>query len=113
MSTETVPWDELPVEQSSERDEARDRGPHPSRCWCGGDVILGEPGPYICAEDIWHDVATRPTKPDVPPGWKNGLGWWVISGEHLMAMMRRAQEGEDIDLVYAEEYANCEHESVT
>jgi hypothetical protein len=36
------------------------------------------------------------------------LGWWAISGEALLAMLRRCADGEDPDLVYAEEYANCE-----
>lgn len=38
------------------------------------------------------------------------LGWWVISGENLLAMLRRCSSGEDPDLVYAEEYVNAEHE---
>ena len=38
------------------------------------------------------------------------MGWWVISGEALIAMLRRAHNGEDPDLLYAEEYANSEHE---
>lgn len=36
------------------------------------------------------------------------LGWWTISGECLMDMMRRAHAGEDPEMVYAEEYANAE-----
>lgn len=40
----------------------------------------------------------------------NRLGWWVVSGENLLAMLRRAANGEDPDLIYAEEYANSEHE---
>lgn len=36
------------------------------------------------------------------------LGWWVISGERLLAMLRRIEAGEDPDLVYAEEYVNSE-----
>lgn len=38
------------------------------------------------------------------------LGWWCISGEALLSMLRRVQAGEDPDLVYAEEYANSDHE---
>lgn len=38
------------------------------------------------------------------------LGWWTISGEALLAMLRRCASGEDPDLVYAEEYANASHE---
>lgn len=40
------------------------------------------------------------------------LGWWSLSGESLMDMLRRCHEGEDPDLVYAEMYANSEHEFV-
>lgn len=36
------------------------------------------------------------------------LGWWTISGEGLMDMLRRCYNGESPDLVYAEEYANAE-----
>jgi hypothetical protein len=39
------------------------------------------------------------------------LGWWVISGENLMAMLRAVADGSDPDLVYAEHYANSEHPS--
>lgn len=38
------------------------------------------------------------------------LGWWSISGEALLAMLRRVHDGEDPDLVYAEEYANAQIE---
>lgn len=38
------------------------------------------------------------------------LGWWTISGEALLDMLRRVQQGADPDLVYAEEYANSDHE---
>jgi hypothetical protein len=40
------------------------------------------------------------------------LGWWSISGEALLDMLHRVADGEDPDLVYAEEYANSEHEWV-
>jgi hypothetical protein len=36
------------------------------------------------------------------------LGWWTISGEDLLAMLRRAYDGEDPDLLYAEAYANSD-----
>lgn len=39
------------------------------------------------------------------------LGWWVVSGENLLDMLRRAAAGEDPDLIYAEEYANGERQS--
>ncbi len=38
------------------------------------------------------------------------LGWWVISDEALLEMLRRCADGEDPSLVMAEEYANCDHE---
>ena len=41
------------------------------------------------------------------------LGWWSISGEALLDMMRRAHEGEDPSMVYAEEYANSDREYPT
>lgn len=40
------------------------------------------------------------------------LGWWAISGETLLDMLRRAAAGEDPDLIYAEEYVNSDHEAV-
>ena len=40
------------------------------------------------------------------------LGWWAISGDALLGMLRRVAEGEDPDIVYAEEYANSEHDQV-
>ncbi len=36
--------------------------------------------------------------------------WWVVSGEALHAMLNRCANGEDPDLVMAEEYANSSHE---
>lgn len=36
----------------------------------------------------------------------NHLGWWTISGEALLDMLREVQAGADPDLVYAEHYAN-------
>lgn len=38
------------------------------------------------------------------------LGWWSIAGEDLLAMLQRVAGGELPDLVYAEAYANSEHE---
>jgi len=37
------------------------------------------------------------------------LGWHVISGEDLLAMLRRVAAGEDPDLVYIECDVNAEH----
>ena len=36
------------------------------------------------------------------------LGWWVICGEELLNALRRANAGEDPDLLYTELYANAE-----
>jgi hypothetical protein len=38
-------------------------------------------------------------------------GWWVISDEGLMSMLKAVQYGDDPDVVYAEHYANCEHQT--
>jgi hypothetical protein len=38
------------------------------------------------------------------------LGWWCISGEALLEMLREVSEGADPDLVYAEHYANSDHQ---
>lgn len=40
------------------------------------------------------------------------LGWWAISGEALLDMLRRTHAGEDPDVVYAEEYANSHREDI-
>ena len=40
------------------------------------------------------------------------LGWHTISGGHLLDVMRRCYAGEDADLVYAELWANAEHERI-
>jgi len=36
------------------------------------------------------------------------LGWWAISGAALMDALKRANDGEDADLIYLELYANTE-----
>lgn len=38
------------------------------------------------------------------------LGWHVIHGDSLMAMLRRVAAGEDPEMVYLEEYVNAERE---
>jgi hypothetical protein len=38
--------------------------------------------------------------------------WWVIEGEFLMSLLRRAHKGEDPDLLYAEAYANSDTEGI-
>jgi hypothetical protein len=35
---------------------------------------------------------------------------WTIHGSNILDMLRRVEAGEDPDLVYAEEYANAEHD---
>lgn len=40
----------------------------------------------------------------------NPLGWWAISGEALLDMLHQVAEGADPDLVYAEHYANSDHD---
>lgn len=47
--------------------------------------------------------------PDIEP---SVMGWHVISGERLLVLLRMAHEGADPDLLYAEEWANAEHENV-
>ena len=39
---------------------------------------------------------------------EDALGWWTISGVHLLDLLRRCHAGEDPDLVYAETYANSD-----
>lgn len=41
-----------------------------------------------------------------------GEHWWAISEEDIMDMLRRVADGDDPDVVYAEWYANSEHEQV-
>lgn len=38
------------------------------------------------------------------------FGWWTISGEAILDLLRRAHEGEDPDLLYLEIDANAERE---
>lgn len=40
------------------------------------------------------------------------LGWWTISGIALLDSLKRVAGGEDPDLVYAELYANSDHENI-
>lgn len=40
------------------------------------------------------------------------LGWWAISGDAFLDALRKAHAGEDPDLLYAEHYANSDHEYV-
>jgi hypothetical protein len=38
--------------------------------------------------------------------------WWVISDANLLALLNRSADGEDPDLLMAEEYANASHDRV-
>lgn len=38
------------------------------------------------------------------------LGWHVISGERLLEVLRRAAAGEEPDILFAEMWANADHE---
>lgn len=40
------------------------------------------------------------------------LGWHAIGGSDLLAALRRVEAGEKSDHVYAELWANAEHEDV-
>jgi hypothetical protein len=51
------------------------------------------------------DSGLPTSEEDVP-----ALGYHVISGELLLEMLRRVEEGESADLVYAEAWANADHE---
>ena len=42
-----------------------------------------------------------------PDKCKIPLGYWKISGAHLMQMLEKVQAGERPGTVYAEYYANC------
>jgi hypothetical protein len=44
-------------------------------------------------------------------GEPEDLGWHVISGELLLEALRRVAAGENPDLVFAELWANADHES--
>lgn len=39
-------------------------------------------------------------------------GWHVLSANDLLAALRRCEAGESADLVYAELWANADHEQV-
>lgn len=43
---------------------------------------------------------------------RSALNWWVISGDDLLAALKRAHSGKDPDLLYAELYANSDVEQV-
>jgi hypothetical protein len=44
---------------------------------------------------------------------EDALGWHTISGVHLLDCLRRCEHGEKADLVYAELWANADHEDFT
>lgn len=39
------------------------------------------------------------------------MSWWVIEDAALMSMLRAVQQGDDPDIVFAEHYANSEHQT--
>lgn len=43
---------------------------------------------------------------------KTSLGWHTISGEHFLECLQRVAAGEDPDMIFAELWANAEHEHV-
>lgn len=49
-----------------------------------------------------------PVETESPPA----LGWHVIAGDHLLETLHRVAAGEDPDIVYAELWANADHERV-
>lgn len=56
-------------------------------------------------------------RPHNPCGCEGGescrpLGWHVISGEALLTALWRCQQGETASLVFAELWANADHEQV-
>ena len=42
----------------------------------------------------------------------NDRAWWVMSGDELRSMLRRAANGEDPDVIYTEAHASAEREQV-
>lgn len=48
--------------------------------------------------------------PDELVDEEDRLGWWTISGTALLGLLRRAHDGEDPDMLYAEEYVNADRE---
>jgi uncharacterized protein (DUF433 family) len=58
----------------------------------------------------WDDVPDPPSRDDGRATTAPTLGWWTIAGSELLDALRRCQAGEDAALVYAEMYANSDHE---
>lgn len=74
----------------------------------GGQCVRehGHDGP--CAnEDTIVDLIIKTTPDDT-----SDMGWWCIAGEELMDALKRARDGDDPDIVYAELYANSRIEHV-
>lgn len=53
-------------------------------------------GEYACDGDCTADKG-------------DDLGFHVIGGTHLLELLKRCQDGEDADMVFAELWANAEH----
>lgn len=65
-----------------------------------------EPPDELCCTDC-----TEANHPNHPPGEPCvSAGWWVLNGALLLDLLRRARQGEDPALLYAEAYANSEIE---
>lgn len=45
-------------------------------------------------------------------GWTDEGEWHVVEGGHLLELLRRAAAGEDADLLFAELWANADHERI-
>ena len=59
--------------------------PFPEGCWASEEIALG-----VAGDDLTGAVNEQEPHP---------LGWHVISGEDLLAMLRRVAAGENPDLV--------------
>lgn len=42
----------------------------------------------------------------------SSMGWWTLSGEDFLAAMKRAHDGENPDVIYAEYFANSTIDSL-
>lgn len=70
------------------------------------------------AQERAEQAKAEPEPPDggrevhVAQGEHDPLGWHAIGGTHLLELLRRCERGEKADMVYAELWANAEHEDV-
>lgn len=47
-----------------------------------------------------------------PSDAEDRLGWWTISGIDFLRALHLVHDGADPDVIYAEYYANSDHEHV-